>query len=61
MTECIFTTGGEFSRMVASDKGDTRILYSWEYAPLDATDLIPCGYCTCYAQSGRYELREDTK
>ena len=47
--------------MVASDKGDTRILYSWEYAPLDATDLIPCGYCAWYAQSGRYELREDTK
>lgn len=54
-------TGGEFSRMVASDKGNPNALYSWEYAPLDATDLIPCGYCTCYAQYGRYELREDTK
>lgn len=61
MIECIFITGGEFSRMVASDKGDPDALYSWEYAPLDATDLIPCGYCAWYAQSGRYELREDTK
>lgn len=61
MTECIFTTGGEFSRVVASDKGDTRIPCYWEYAPLDATGLIPCGYCTCYAQYGIFADREDTK
>lgn len=53
-----FSTGGFFSRMVASDIAIVEEFFIPDMHPLDAPQLIPCGSAHKYAQLGTFHERE---
>ena len=53
-----YVTGGSFSRAIASDNMGEYKFFSFEFNPLDAPHLIPCGSTRKDEQFGTFTERD---